>query len=208
LEVGLPVNSSIFATNSIFGTLFAILLLDETPTIGLWTGIVCVVIGVSTIQGSMDTTAFRSRKLVKHGLLVPLIASVFAGLGYALKKVALNVYNEPLIGVTVAYSADLVFYAIVFVLSPRIRDAAPINSHTSRLFWKGGFFIALGTFLGFYAIKSGNVAVVMPLLQIEPLFVLFITYLFLRKVETLSKKLVFGTLIIVTGVILVTAFRG
>jgi drug/metabolite transporter (DMT)-like permease len=122
--------------------------------------------------------------------------------------VGLNVYPEPVTGVALAFLTALLLYTVMFSLSPKIRRVTPINVHTFKLFWKAGVCNAIGWLFMFYAIQYGDVTVVTPLLQIQPLFILIFTYFYLKKLETLSKQLVLGTVIIVLGVILITAFKG
>ena len=59
--------------------------------------------------------------------------------------------------------------------------------------------------LGVLALRMGTVNVVAPLTGTMPLFVLALSWLFLRDVEHMSTRLVVGTLLIVLGVYLITA---
>jgi len=60
-------------------------------------------------------------------------------------------------------------------------------------------------FMNVVALSLGTVSVVAPLYGTAPIFVLFLSFFFLRGVETLSRRLVLGTLLIVLGVYLITA---
>ena len=206
IKAGVPINASIFATYPLFGAIFAVLFLNEQPTLALWFGILCVMIGAIIIQGCMNNKT--DAKSAKSVLLLPVFASVLAGLGYVMKKMGLNVYGEPVVGVAVASLTTLILYAFISSISPKIRTATKINLHTFKLFWKGGLCNSIGWLLQFYAVRYGDLSVVTPLMQTQTLFILLLTYLYLRKVEALSKKLVLGTLSIVVGVILITALRG
>jgi len=205
-RVGVSVNASIYATYSLFGSLFAILLLNEQSTIILWLGIVSAVVGAVVIQFSVSNE--NAAKSTKSGLLIPASASVTAGLSYVLKKMGLNFYGEPIVGVAMAYLISLILYALMFTISPKVRSQTSINSHTFKLFWKTGLCDSIGFLLLFYAFEYGDVTMVTPLLQVQPLFILLLSYFYLRKIETLSKKLVLGTILIVLGIVLATAFKG
>ena len=206
LRVGVSTNASIVATNPLFGTLFAVLLLNEEPTLNLWLGIASVVAGAAIIQTSMHNEGIMKGK--KATLLISASASLTAGLGFVLRKMGLNFYDEPIAGAAIVSFAGLILHALIFTVSPKIRAVAPMNFRTFKLFWKGGLCVTIGTLIMFYAFQCGSISVVTPLMQTEPLFILLLTYLYLRKVEALSKKLVLGTLSIVVGIILVTAFKG
>ena len=60
-------------------------------------------------------------------------------------------------------------------------------------------------FLNVVALSLGTVSVVAPLYGTAPIFVLFLSFFFLRGVEALSGRVVLGTLLIVLGVYLITA---
>ena len=57
------------------------------------------------------------------------------------------------------------------------------------------------------ALGFGAVSVVAPLTIISPIFVLLLSFLFLRGLEILNKRVVFGSVLIVFGVYLITAFK-
>ena len=58
------------------------------------------------------------------------------------------------------------------------------------------------------ALSLGTVSVVAPLAAVAPIFVLVLSFVFLRGVETLSARIVLGTFLIVFGVYLITALAG
>jgi len=73
-----------------------------------------------------------------------------------------------------------------------------------QMFWKPGVGIAAGWLLSFLALSQEMVSIVAPILQTELLFILFFAYIFLRKLEKFSFKLVASALLIVAGVILIS----
>jgi transporter family protein len=192
------------STYPFFGTSFAILLLGEHPTVFLWLGMLFVIVGSILIQSpKCDEEALVSPK---RGLILPISGSLIAGLGYALKKIGLNTYDEPMMGVAIAYISTLILSSFIFIVSPKTRRSTTVNPSTLMLFWKGGLCFAIAYLLAFYAIQFGEISVVAPLTQTEPLFLLVLSYFYLRKSVTFSKKLVLGTVIIVAGVMIISAF--
>ena len=73
-----------------------------------------------------------------------------------------------------------------------------------RLFWAAGIGQAITWMLGFYALSNAEVSVVIPILSTEPVFVAIFAYLYLKKIEKVSAKLVVSIILTVIGVILVT----
>jgi uncharacterized membrane protein len=64
-----------------------------------------------------------------------------------------------------------------------------------------------GVFLLLLALSFGTVSVVAPLASVSPIFVLALSFFFLRGIDILNRRIVLGTLLIVSGVYLITALR-
>ena len=56
----------------------------------------------------------------------------------------------------------------------------------------------------FVAISQGELSVIIPLLNTTPLFSVIFSALFLRNVETVTPRIIFGAVIMVAGVVLIT----
>jgi uncharacterized membrane protein len=63
-------------------------------------------------------------------------------------------------------------------------------------------------FMTVLALSVGTVSVVAPLASVAPIFVLVLSFFFLRGIEILTARIVMGTLMIVAGVWLLTALAG
>jgi drug/metabolite transporter (DMT)-like permease len=174
-KLGVPVNASLFAIYPLYSCFLAVLLLSEILSLENWIGIILVIFG-----GIFVGT--NSRKI---------------------RKYALNLYNAPLLGVAVAYTFSLLSYSLMLMLSTSTRKELSLKSDL-RFFWKTGIGQALAWILIFYALSYEQVSIVTPLLAIEPLFVVFFAYLYLRKLEYVSPKLAVSMILTVFGVILVT----
>ena len=76
------------------------------------------------------------------------------------------------------------------------------------------YFIAAGAaentsvFMNVFALSIGAVSVVAPLYGAAPIFVLFLSFFFLRGVEVLTARVVTGTVLIVLGIYLISALAG
>jgi DME family drug/metabolite transporter len=75
------------------------------------------------------------------------------------------------------------------------------------------YFVAAGVaenlsvLLLIVALTAGSVSVVAPLSSVSPIFVLVLSFFFLRGIELLNARIVAGTVLIVAGVYLLTALR-
>jgi len=200
---GISANASIFATYPLYTSITAILLLGETLTAENWIGLACIIAGVIFVGRSIKNGDARPKSTTKKGLIVPILGSLAIAFSQIVRKEGLNIYNQPLLGVAVGYTTSLIVYLLVMAFSKDARTSR-FSRQDIRLFWKPGVGIAAGWLLSFLALSQEMVSIVAPILQTELLFILFFAYIFLRKLEKFSFKLVASALLIVAGVILIS----
>jgi drug/metabolite transporter (DMT)-like permease len=201
-RLGAPVNASLFAVYPLYSCFLAVLLLSEILSLENWIGIMLVIFGgifVGTNSRKNSTGDKRSRK----NLALPIVGGLALAVASIIRKYALNLYNAPLLGVAVAYTFSLLSYSLMLMLSASTRKELSLKRDL-RFFWKTGIGQALAWILIFYALSYEQVSIVTPLLAIEPIFVAFFAYLYLRKLEYVSPKLAVSMILTVFGVILVT----
>jgi drug/metabolite transporter (DMT)-like permease len=201
--VGVSANASVFATYPMYSSLLAVLILGEVLVAENWIGIICVIVGIVYMERNLSNSETRSKKTPRKGFVFPLIASLTFAFSQIVRKQGLNIYNEPLLGVAIGYSSALLLYILLLVFS-NPAGGSKFSGEDLRLFWKPGLGISLAWLLSFLALSQESVSIIAPLLQTELLFVLFFGYIFLRKIEDITFKLIISALLIVTGVILVS----
>lgn len=200
-NVGTSANASIFATYPIYTTVIATLLLGETLTTENWMGLACTIAGVIFVTRTLNNNTHKMT--TKKALIVPVIGSLAIAASQIIRKDALNMYNEPLLGVAVGYTTSLIVYVIV-ALASKNSNIKKFSTEDLKLFWKPGVGIAAGWLLSFLALSQEMVSIVTTVLQTELLFIILFGYLFLRKLEKFSLKLAASAALIVIGVILIT----
>jgi DME family drug/metabolite transporter len=200
---GISANATIYATYPLYTSIVAVLLLGEALTTENWVGLVCIIAGVISVGRIVNKGATNSRNATKKGLIIPLAGSLAFGFSYIVRKEALNIYNQPLLGVSVGYTTSLLVYLLAMAFSKNAGTSG-FSRNDLKMFWKPGVGMAMAWLLSFFALSQEMVSIVAPVLQTELLFILFFTYIFLRKIEKLSPKLVASSLLIVAGVILIS----
>ena len=121
-----------------------------------------------------------------------------------MRKYALTLFDAPVLGVSVAYTFSLFPFLIMLVFSASTRKELSLK-RDMRLFWVAGIGQAITWMLSFYALSFDAVYVITPLLSIEPVFVAIFAFLYLRRIERVSKKMIISIILTVLGVVLVTA---
>jgi drug/metabolite transporter (DMT)-like permease len=200
---GISANASIFATYPLYTSIIAILLLGEEITVINWIGLVCIIAGVIFVGRSIHKGDSSHKSVSKKGFIIPVLGSLAIAFSQIVRKEGLNIYNQPLLGVAVGYTTALIVYPIVMAFS-KDAGASRFSRQDMRLFWKPGVGIAAGWLLSFLALSQEMVSIVAPILQTELLFILFFAYIFLRKIEKYSLKLVVSAFLIIVGVVLIS----
>jgi DME family drug/metabolite transporter len=199
--LGAPVNSSIFSIYPLYSSLLAVLLLSEILSLENWVGILCIVLGVVFVE--MSSREINSGdKSARKSLIFPILGGLTLGVSSIIRKYALDFYNAPVLGVAVAYTFSFLPYFLMLMLSTSTRKELSLK-RDFRFFWIAGIGQALSWILSFYALSYEEVSIITPLLSIEPLFVAFFAYLYLRELERVSPKLVASIILTVFGVVLV-----
>ena len=198
---GISTNASIFSTYPLYTSIIAFFLLGETLSIENWIGLACIIIGVILVGRYINSN--HSPNKIKKDLIFPILGSLTLGFSQVVRKEGLNIYNQPLLGVAVGYTTALIVYfaTLVFFNKSLTMNFSRKDIH---LFWKPGAGIALGWLLSFLALSQEMVSIVAPLLQTELLFILFFAYLFLKKLEKISLKLVISAILIIVGVLMIS----
>jgi drug/metabolite transporter, DME family len=93
----------------------------------------------------------------------------------------------------------------IFLLASGNRQAMVPRGRSLAYFIAAGVAENAAVFLGLVALNLGTVSVVAPLSSTAPIFVLVMSFFFLRGVERVSGRVVLGTLLMVLGVYLITA---
>jgi drug/metabolite transporter, DME family len=202
-KLGAPINSSLFSIYPVYTSFLAVLFLSEILAPGNWAGILMVFLGGILVEWSARKTN-SGIKQSRKDLIYPIIGGVTLGVGSILRKYALILFDAPVLGVSVAYTASLLPFLFILVFSASSRKELFLK-RDMRLFWVGGVGQAITWMLSSYALSFDDVYVITPLLSIEPVFVAIFAILYLRKIERVSQKLVISIVLTVLGVVLVTA---
>ncbi len=199
--VGASVAAAVVNLNPLIATILAIVLLGERVTVPIVTGTLVITLGTVLLSMSGQHMGFRPRLLV-----VPLLSATCFGLVSILRKLGLSGAG-PLIGTALNVTTAAVAVG-AFMLATRQREALVCRGRPLAYFVIAGLMENAAVLLNVVALGMGTVSVVSPLYGSSPIFVLLLSFFFLRGVERLTGRVVAGTVLIVLGIYLLTALAG
>ena len=202
-RIGPSMSSSILSTGPVFTAIIAAIFLKENLTVGVSLGILLIIGGIITFERDISSNGKLAVRR-KKDLMFAVLASFLVGLAIVIRKMGLNILNEPLFGVTVGFTASLVFYAMLCLLFKSMRAEISLNRKNTLYLCGAGVFLTAGWLTLFYALSHGDAIIVAPLASLHPVMVMGWSYLFFKDMESITLKTVLGVIIVLIGVILIT----
>lgn len=202
-RIGASISSSILATGPAFTAIIAVIFLKEQVTLSVALGITAIVCGIIFFerQHSRDIGTENRRK---RDLFLPLLAALFFSLAVVLRKKGLLILDSPLLGVTVGFGTSLVVYLVMLLFSAKMRRSISIAKKDLPHLVGTGILMTGAWFCIFKALSTGDAVVVTPLASLHPIFVVGLSKLFLKDRNEVSPRIIFGAVLVVTGIVLIT----
>lgn len=135
----------------------------------------------------------------------PLLAALCYSTNPILIKLGLRSSNEPLLGAAIGMVVSTVVYGVYCVLTGQVRELWTVPRRAGGYFAFAGISSTLGVLTFFAAHQYIPAAVVAPLTATAPLVTLMLSYFLLHKVEQITRSDVWGTVLIVSGVVLLVS---
>jgi uncharacterized membrane protein len=199
-KVGAPVAAAVGNLAPLVATGLAVALLGERVTFAILTGTLVIVAGTVLLSLSGKQVGFPARYLV-----YPLLAAWCFGMVQVVRKMGLS-ETGPLFDAALNITAAMVAATAFVVASGKLRMLR-CDRPSFLYFVGGGAAENFGVLLVIVALGLGDVSVVSPLSAVSPLFVLLLAFLFPSGAKRLSWRVVFGSALIVLGVVLLTALK-
>jgi uncharacterized membrane protein len=197
-KVGASVGAAVMNLQPLIASGLAILLLGEHVTTTIAAGTVVIVLGTVLLSLGGRSIGFRPWQIV-----IPLISATCFGVVAILRKIGLA-GTGAVIGTAINLTTALVIFTAFLLLTGR-RESMGCRGRNLAYFIAAGVADNGGVFMTVVALTMGSVSVVTPLTASAPLFVLLFAPFLLRGVESLTARIVIGTLMVVLGVYLITA---
>ena len=200
--IGASRTSPVLAANVFFATILAVILFDESLTMSHALGIIVIVVGVAIIswETANDANADESFRDVGISLLLPLFAAIFISLEPILVALGLSAGVDVLPGVAIKVTAAWTGVVAYLLVSGGLTWQLVSRSKETAWYLAAGVTGAVGIVAYFAALDVSPVVIVVPLIQISPLLVLLLSWIFMpQRLERLNWKLFAAAIVVVIG---------
>ena len=208
--IGASRASLFVASQAPFAALFAVAFTGESLHLLVGLGTVGVVGGLIFASGTSILEGWRGDKIFVLGYLMALGAGASYGATNVMAKQTLEVFDSPLVITMLSMLVGML------VLAPLVgASTAHSGVHRekgqgfSKNLWSLRWVALAGIASGiavislYFAVQRADVVVISPIVSSSPLITLFLAHVFLARLERVTKRLLFGALLTVGGVVLV-----
>jgi drug/metabolite transporter (DMT)-like permease len=201
-RIGIARSTPIINTSPIFSSLFAVFFLGEVWLLRNIIGTCLVIVGIIILSLSKPTEG----KWDKKGIIFPVLGALAFGISTTLRKTGLMTVQVPALAAAVTVgTAFFVLLGIIYLRGGR--QALKFNRQSSGWLF-GAALVNTGAILSFFsALNLGKIVRVEPLVACNPLLTLILTGIFLRQLEKLTARVVFGALVTIIGTVLVVTAK-
>jgi len=197
LKIGASRSSSLQSISPLISATIAITILGEPATPLIIAGTVLVVGGIVLVswKAERELPSFRW-----WHLLLPVGAACLTGMNHPLRRYAFSLSNEPLFFSAFMGIVSLAGFLIYRTVSPR-KQRLEWNRGTLGAFLCTGIFETLSILFIMTSLSFGRVVVVAPIAASYPVWALIGAKIFLRNVEKITLKTIFGIMSVVAGTV-------
>jgi len=198
-ELGLARTAIILQTSIIWSTGLAIALLGERLNLAIGAGTTAIIIGSILLVHKGESVR---KKIPFAYYLIPVAAALFMGLSHLFRKYGYAWIDSAPLGMSISNTVSVM---TMIVIMPFTHEGMPKTWGRRPLFFivVGAMFNALAALFFWTAIQHGNLVQVVPISRISVLLMIFTSWLFYRKLERVTVRVVYGGLLTVVGVFLV-----
>ena len=201
-RIGVARTVPIANSSPIFASVFAVVFLAEVWVAQNIVGTLLVIGGVVLL--SMSRSAQGEWR--KIDVIYPLIGAVAFGASSTLRKAGLEFIGIPFLAAAVTAGSAAIF-SLVLIQMQGHDGKFKLTPRSAAWLIPAGFINTAAMLSVFFALSHGQVVIVEPLVSANPVFTLLLTSVFLRDVESLTRRVIFGAALTVTGTILVVLVR-
>lgn len=196
-RLGVARSIPVASTSPMFASMLAVFIVGEQWTLLAFFGTLLIISGVIVIsQTHSHVAAWR-----KADLVFPILAALSFALAANARKLGFLIENAPLMASCVNATTGLVL-AVLLVAARGGTRILQMRRNILGWFVAAGLCNTAGMLANFYALSTGDVVIVEPLINTNPVLTVILTAIFLRDVETVSARVGVGVACTFAGTVL------
>ena len=203
--VGANIAGILRRTNILVSVVLGITLLDEPLSWKLVAGVSLIIAGITLTGLSPQTFRRADGKFAR----IP-IRAVLLGFGCGLSwgispifiKLGLKGTGAAISGGFISFLAATVLLGITLMGRQRRVAVDQLTPRAAGLFFSAGLFSFSANLVRYLALSLAPASVVTPLVATEPVFMMIFSFIFNRQLEIFSRPVIFGSILVVMGTIL------
>ena len=204
-RIGASRSQTIVASQPLHSALIAAVVLGESVTFGHLLGILAIMSGVVTISKELrNSQASNAINTSRMSLLFPLAAAFFYGIEPIFAKIGLIEATPVYVGLAIKTTTAAIVLFCYLWLRGQLPSFASLNGPNLWWYVGAGVFNTMFLLAYFRALEISPVVLVVPIVQILPLIVIGLSFLFLKRLEVITWKLVLAAMSVVVGAAIVT----
>jgi drug/metabolite transporter, DME family len=199
-RIGVARAGPLRGTEPLFATVIGVIFLHEQPG-------VLVYLGTTLIMGSLWLISGQHQGEAKWRLIdtaFPISAALISAISQSLRKQGLQILPDPFVAVAIVTTVSLILF-LIFVLTTGRAHLLQIERQGFSFFLAAALMATAAQVLNFVALGRGELSVIIPLLNTTPLFTVLLSVVFLRRMETVNQRIVFGAVLMFAGVVIITS---
>jgi DME family drug/metabolite transporter len=184
----------------LFAAAIAVTVLHEQPSLPVYAGTVLIIGSVWAISsGQRGQTGWRFLDA-----LLPLSAGLVSAVSQTLRKQGLNVLPDPFVAAATVTSVTLTLF-IIFLFATKRMPQLRVGRESFPFFFAAALIAVAAQVSNFIALGRADVSVIIPLLNTTPLFTVLFSALFLRSLETITPRIIYGAILMVAGIVTIAS---
>ena len=194
----------VVSTTPMFASIMAVLIVGEHWTLGAFFGTVLIISGVIVISRTHEQTAEWRRA----DLIFPILGALSFSFSASVRKLGFFIQNLPLMASCVNATMGLVLAIVMVYGQGGPRRVLPMSRSVFAWFVAAGICNTAGMLANFYALSTGDIVIVEPLISTNPVLTVVLTAIFLRDLETVTLRVAAGVALTFAGTLLLVYSRG
>ena len=206
--IGANKGSAISKTDILTAIVLGIVILNESLTVPLVLGVMCVLPGVILVSIEKQNTYATGESKAPVSQIKGIFGSLGAGLCWGISgvliKPAVMEIGSPLVGVLISYIAAALILACFLIRKKQRGQLVYINRSALLPIAIAGVLTSAANLFRFTALNYSPVSLVRPIESTFIIYILLFSFFFNRKIEVFTRKVIVGMLLVVIGTIIIT----